>query len=132
MAESAIPSSRPFRERIGALRHLPSLFRLVWHASPILTAASLGLRLTRAALPVLVLYVGKLIIDDVVLLVQTPNKPQTLSQWLNSGLLNWLGLLLLAEFALAVLSDILGRVVSLIDSLLSERAAKVGVVVEKS
>ena len=41
--------------------------------------------------------------------------------WWDSGLLNWLGLLLLAEFALAVAADILGRVVSLIDSLLSER-----------
>jgi ATP-binding cassette subfamily B protein len=35
--------------------------------------------------------------------------------------LNWLAFLLAAEFALAVLADILGRVVSLIDSLLSER-----------
>ena len=64
---------------------------------------------------------GKLIIDDVVVLVQTPGKPETLGEWWESGLLNWLGLLLLAEFALAVLADILGRVVSLIDSLLSER-----------
>jgi ATP-binding cassette subfamily B protein len=96
---------------------------MVWRTSPQLTAASLVLRLGRALLPVITLFVGKLIIDDVVLLVQTPNKPETLSQWLNSGLLNWLGLLLLAEFALAVLSDILGRVVSLIDSLLSERVS---------
>ena len=64
---------------------------------------------------------GKLIIDDVVVLVQTPGKPETLRAWWDNGLLNWLGLLLLAEFALAVLADILGRVVSLIDSLLSER-----------
>jgi ATP-binding cassette subfamily B protein len=96
---------------------------MVWRTSPQLTAASLVLRLGRALLPVITLFVGKLIIDDVVLLVQTPNKPESLSQWLNSGLLNWLGLLLLAEFALAVLSDILGRVVSLIDSLLSERVS---------
>jgi ATP-binding cassette, subfamily B, bacterial len=67
------------------------------------------------------LFVGKLIIDDVVGLVQTPHKPETLGQWLNSGLLDWLGMLLIAEFALAVLADILGRIVSLVDSLLSER-----------
>ncbi|UXN57365.1 ABC transporter ATP-binding protein [Phyllobacterium zundukense] len=96
---------------------------MVWRTSPHLTATSLVLRLGRALLPVITLFVGKLIIDDVVLLVQTPNKPQTVLEWLNSGLLNWLGLLLLAEFALAVLSDILGRVVSLIDSLLSERVS---------
>jgi ATP-binding cassette subfamily B protein len=94
---------------------------MVWRTSPELTAASLVLRLLRAVIPVITLYVGKLIIDDVVLLVQTPHKPETLRLWLDSGLLNWLGLLLLAEFALAVLADILGRVVSLIDGLLSER-----------
>jgi ATP-binding cassette subfamily B protein len=66
------------------------------------------------------LYVGKLIIDEVVLLVQGSEKPDTLQQWLESGLLNRLGLLLIAEFALAVLADVLGRLVSLVDSLLSE------------
>ncbi len=77
----------------------------------------------RALLPVATLFIGKLIIDDVVLLVQRPGKPNTLQGWLDSGLLNWLGFLLVAEFALAVLADVLGRVVSLIDSLLSERVS---------
>ena len=120
---SPLPEVHTLRERFGALKNLWPFLLMVWRTSPQLTAASLVLRLGRALLPVITLFVGKLIIDDVVLLVQTPNKPETLSQWLNSGLLNWLGLLLLAEFALAVLSDILGRVVSLIDSLLSERVS---------
>ena len=120
-----LPEVRTFKERFGALKNLWPFLLMVWRTSPHLTAASLVLRLGRALLPVATLFVGKLIIDDVVLLVQTPNKPETLSQWLNSGLLNWLGLLLLAEFSLAVLSDILGRVVSLIDSLLSERVSNV-------
>ncbi|MDR6634790.1 ATP-binding cassette subfamily B protein [Phyllobacterium sp. 1468] len=118
-----MPEVHTLRERFGALKNLWPFLLMVWRTSPHLTAASLVLRLGRALLPVITLFVGKLIIDDVVLLVQTPNKPETVSQWLNSGLLNWLGLLLLAEFALAVLSDILGRVVSLIDSLLSERVS---------
>ena len=120
-----MPEIRTFRERFGALKNLWPFLLMVWRTSPLLTAASLVLRLVRALLPVATLFVGKLIIDDVVLLVQTPNKPETPLQWLNSGLLNWLGLLLLAEFSLAVLSDILGRVVSLIDSLLSERVSNV-------
>jgi ATP-binding cassette, subfamily B, bacterial len=94
---------------------------VVWRTSPYLTAASLVLRLVRALLPVATLFVGKLIIDEVVLLVRAPGKPETLQQWLESGLLGPLGLFLVVEFALAVLADILGRVVSLIDSLLSER-----------
>ena len=94
---------------------------MVWHTSPHLAASSLFLRIVRALLPVATLYVGKLIIDEVVLLVQSSEKPGTLQQWLDSGLLNRLGLLLAAEFALAVLADVLGRLVSLVDSLLSER-----------
>jgi len=115
------PSSQSFRERVGALRNLRPFLLMVWRTSPELTAASLVLRLVRAVMPVVTLYVGKLIIDNVVLLMQAPHKPETLRSWLDAGLLNWLGLLLLAEFALAVLADILGRVVSLIDGLLSER-----------
>jgi ATP-binding cassette subfamily B protein len=118
-----LPNARSFKERLGALKNLWPFLTMVWRTSPSLTAASLLLRLVRALLPVITLYVGKLIIDDVVMLVQMPDKPGTLPEWIDSGLLNWLGFLLVAEFALAVLADILGRVVSLIDSLLSERVS---------
>ena len=116
-------SNASLKERVGALRNLRPFAVMVWRTSPQLMAASLALRLVRALLPVVTLFIGKLIIDDVVALVQTPQKPETFSQWLSSGLLNWLGLLLIAEFALAVLADILGRIVSLVDSLLSERVS---------
>jgi ATP-binding cassette, subfamily B, bacterial len=116
-------NSRSLKERVGALRHLWPFLAMVWRTSPQLTAASLLLRLLRAMLPVVALYIGKLIIDDVVLLVQTPDKPETVQQWLRGGLLNRLGILLMAEFAVAVLTDVLGRVVSLVDSLLSERVS---------
>jgi len=117
------PANRSFKERLGALRNLQPFLAMVWRTSPSLTLASLSLRLVRALLPVLTLYVGKLIIDDVVALVQMPDRPQTFDAWRASGHLNWLALLLAAEFACAVLSDVLGRVVSLIDSLLSERVS---------
>src|SRR4029453_6048238 len=52
---------------------------------------------------------------------QMPGRPTTPDGWLESGELQWLGILLLAEFALAVLSDVLIRVVSLVDGLLSEK-----------
>jgi ATP-binding cassette subfamily B protein len=114
-------ANRSLKERVGALRNLRPFLSMVWRTSRALTAASLLLRLVRAVMPVVTLFVGKLIIDNVVLLVQAPHKPETLRLWLHSGLLNWLMLLLVFEFALAVLGDVLGRVVSLIDSLLSER-----------
>jgi ATP-binding cassette subfamily B protein len=118
-----LPNARSFKERLGALRNLRPFLTMVWRTSRSLTVASLLLRSARALLPVITLYVGKLIIDDVVMLVQMPDKPGTLPEWIASGLLNWLGFLLVAEFGLAVIADILGRVVSLIDSLLSERVS---------
>jgi ATP-binding cassette subfamily B protein len=116
-------SASSFRERVGALRNLRPFLAMVWTSSPTLTGATVALRLMRALLPVATLYIGKLIIDDVVMLVQLPDKPATLPQWLDSGHLNRLGLLLGAEFAVAVLADVLGRIVSLLDGLLAERVS---------
>ncbi|WP_422031493.1 ABC transporter ATP-binding protein [Reyranella sp.] len=116
-------STSSFRERVGALRNLRPFLAMVWATSPTLTASTIALRLVRALLPVATLYIGKLIIDDVVMLVQLPDKPTTLTQWLDSGHLNRLGLLLAAEFAVAVLADVLGRIVSLLDGLLAERVS---------
>ena len=79
------------------------------------------LRIVRALLPVVTLYVGKLIIDEVVVLVQAPHPAADLREWIASGLLDRMGALLALEFGLAVLSDVLGRAVSLLDSLLSEQ-----------
>jgi ATP-binding cassette subfamily B protein len=53
-------------ERLGALRYLPALFREIAAASPRLLAASLGLRLVAACLPILSLYLAKLILDGIV------------------------------------------------------------------
>jgi ATP-binding cassette subfamily B protein len=120
-AGPSTPNVGSLKARFGALRTLRPFIAMVWRTSPDLTVLSLLLRLVRALLPVVALYIGKLIIDDVVQLVGMPDRPATLREWLASGLLNGLGMLLLAEFGLALLSDILGRVVSLVDSLLSER-----------
>jgi len=115
------PEPQTIRERLGALRNLPPFLKLIWQTSPALTLALSLLRLARALLPVATLYVGKLIIDEVVLLAQTPHHADSFQQWLGSGLLDRIGWLLAIEFGLAVLSDVLGRTVSLFDSLLAEQ-----------
>ncbi|HEX4497218.1 MAG TPA: ABC transporter ATP-binding protein [Thermoanaerobaculia bacterium] len=109
------------RERFGALRNLRPFLRMIWQTSPGLTAGDLTLRLVRALLPVATLYVGKLIIDEVVRLAGAHGTHQRLSDGLAGGLLGHLALLLAIEFGLAVLSDGLGRLVSLFDSLLAEQ-----------
>jgi ATP-binding cassette subfamily B protein len=117
------PAPRSLRERFGALRNLPPFLQLIWRTSAGLTAADLLLRLVRALLPVATLYIGKLIIDEVVRLASvggTAGAPVGLQDWLASGRLDHLGWLLAAELGLAVLSDLLARCVSLVDALLGE------------
>ncbi len=98
------PPPQPLRERVGALRNLPPFLRLVWQTSPALTLARAWLRLVRALLPVVTLYVGKLIIDEVVLLlVQRAGARARCGDWLASGLLDRCRWLLALEFGLAVL-----------------------------
>jgi ATP-binding cassette, subfamily B, bacterial len=120
---SASPASQrqSWRARLGALRNLPPFLKLVWRTSPALTLGQSLLRIVRALLPVATLYVGKLIIDEVVLLARSPLAAEDLRQWIASGMLDRIGWLLALEFGLAVLSDVLGRAVSLLDVLLSER-----------
>jgi ATP-binding cassette subfamily B protein len=109
------------RARWAALRNLGPFLRMVWQASPLLALSSLALRAIRAVLPVTSLWLGKLIIDEVVRLAGLPGGPDTLGGWwaaAESGpLLLYVGL----EFGLAILSDVLGRVAGLVDSLLAER-----------
>ncbi len=108
------------RERFAALRNLPPFLRDIWRTSPLLALSSLLLRLARALLPIATLYVGKLIVDEAVRLVALGTGAQDFAQMWQSGALHHLLSLLAIEFALAVASDILGRIVGLVDSLLSE------------
>ena len=115
------PRSNPsLRERVSALRNIPPFLREIWATSKPLTLASLGQRLVRALLPIVTLYIGKLIIDEAVRLVSLGLVFDTLGVAWRGGQLNHLLLLLAFEFALAILSDLLGRLVSYADSLLSE------------
>ncbi|MGJ3265396.1 MAG: ABC transporter ATP-binding protein [Salinarimonas sp.] len=106
---------------LGPLRRIPALLRLVWRASPALTAASVALRLARSVLPVAMLYVGKLIIDEIVLQAALPPPAGGVLDHLETGRLAPIALLLAAELGLAVLSDLLARASTLVDGLLGER-----------
>ncbi|TDB27774.1 ABC transporter ATP-binding protein [Stenotrophomonas sp. ATCM1_4] len=108
-----------FRERMDAMRNLPPFLRQVWQTSRWLTLTSLGLRLIRALMPVAMLYVGKLIIDEAVRLAAAGAMPP-LGEALASGHLSTLLELLLLELGIAIGSDLLGRLVNYADSLLSE------------
>jgi ATP-binding cassette subfamily B protein len=108
------------RERMAALRNVPPFLRAVWQTSPWLAAVSVALRLVRAVLPVATLYVGKLIIDEVAHLWRSGGVPADVGNWLSHAGFHPLWMLLALEFILAVSADLLGRVVSLCDSLLTD------------
>lgn len=99
-----------WRDRFSALKNLPAFFRLVWQTSPGLFLGNAVGRLLRAAIPAASLYIGKLIIDEVVRLIGQGGAADQTHLWT----------LVAAEFGLAVLSTALGRLVSLLDSLLGD------------
>ncbi len=105
---NAIPTDISFRERVSSLRNIPALFKLVWASSPSKTLLSFILRIARSAMPVSLLYVGKLIIDQVVELNR------------NGGSQHELWKLVVIEFALAIVTDGLNRAIVLSDSLLGD------------
>jgi ATP-binding cassette subfamily B protein len=97
------------KEKFAALGNLPRFFKLVWQTNHWYAILDAVLRLIRSAIPVTILYVGKLIIDEVVLLSRGSSIDHT-----------YLWKLVAAEFALAIISDALSRATSLVDSLLGD------------
>ncbi len=92
------------------MSNLPAFLNLVWKTNAWLTLSSAGLRLFRSALPLAMLYVGKLIIDEVVA-INTGSR--------GSGT-DYLWSLIAIEFGLAISTDVLNRAIALIDSLLGD------------
>ncbi|MHB2207337.1 ABC transporter ATP-binding protein [Methylobacterium sp. CM6257] len=116
MADGAV---RP-GARLGALRYLPTLFREIAAASPRLLAASLSLRLVAACLPVLSLYLAKLILDGIVAEHARPAPGAGLADWLADPGRARLAGLVAAEFGLALVSDLTGRLANLTETLIGD------------
>jgi len=120
------PASRPGERqnaRLGALGYLPALFREIAAASPRLFAASLALRLVAACLPILTLYLAKLILDGIVAEHARPAPGAGLSDWLADPGRARLAGLVAAELGLALVSDLTGRLSNLTETLIGDRYA---------
>jgi ATP-binding cassette, subfamily B, bacterial len=107
-------------ERLGSLRYLPTLFREIAAASPRLLAASLALRLIAACLPVLTLYLAKLILDGIVAEHARPAPDASVADWLNDPARARIAGLVAAELGLALVSDLTGRLANLTETLLGD------------
>lgn len=114
MAPPALKTLKPntfnFKESFEALRYVPRFFKKVREVSPWLFFFNILSRLIDAITPVLMLWVGKMIIDEVILQVSLTEKD-----------LKQLWILVAVELGLAVLSDLLKRGVNLTDALLGDQ-----------
>jgi len=117
-----IPDALPFDkgERLKTFRHLGRLFAQMWRTSPWLISLSIGLRLVVAIQPPLVLLFTKLIIDEVVHQTGLGVPGPGLGDWLESGRLTYLGLLLTGEFVLVFARDAFNRAINVVDNILGE------------
>jgi ATP-binding cassette, subfamily B, bacterial len=104
---------RSWRERLQALRHLPKLLRMVWGTNPGYVVGILLLRIARSVVPLAVLWIGKLIVDEV---VHSINVAQS------GGVVTWsrLAMLVGIELAIALVGEGLSRVSALLESLLGD------------
>ncbi|WP_020571218.1 ABC transporter ATP-binding protein [Neolewinella persica] len=98
-----------WRDQLAALRSIPPYLKLIWDTNPGLAGGSILLRLLQAALPTAILYVGKLIIDEVLRLLETQD-----------GATDLLWKLVALELVLALATDLLSRATTLIDGLLTD------------
>jgi ATP-binding cassette, subfamily B, bacterial len=107
------PLDVSWRERLQALRHLPKLLRMVWQTEPRYVIGILVLRVLRSGVPLAVLWIGKLIVDEVVHAINLHN---------GGGAIPWsrLGLLIGIELAVALVGEGLSRISALLESLLGD------------
>lgn len=97
-----------FRENMLALSSLPRFFRLIWATHKGFTIANVVLRLLQSLVPVITLYIGKLIIDEVVRLSAGGTDASLLWEYV------------LAELLITLFSAGLSRAITLIDALLGD------------
>jgi ATP-binding cassette, subfamily B, bacterial len=102
--------SLSFKDNILALRNIPKFFKLVWYTHPTLAFSNIILRFFKAGLPLATLYVAKLIVDNVIFLM---NQPQPLDL---SALWN----LVIIELVLIFSSELLNQLINLTDGLLGD------------
>jgi ATP-binding cassette, subfamily B, bacterial len=99
-----------WRERLSALRNVPAVLQIVWDSGPAVVVFGLIARLFAALLPVVLLWITKLIIDGIVHAVSTHQAVQAGFWWLVA-----------TEFSLAILASIINRAIDYSDSLLADK-----------
>jgi ATP-binding cassette subfamily B protein len=97
------------KSSFNALVYIPRFFKEIWRVNKKLFLLSAFCRLIGALLPVIILWVGKLIIDEIILQISLDN-PDYYTLWTYVA----------SEFVLIILSDLISRAISLTDGLLGD------------
>jgi ATP-binding cassette subfamily B protein len=113
VSRKADEPSPGWRERLEAAKHVPRLLKLVWATEPRYVAGILALRVARSLVPLAVLWIGKLIVDEVVHAVGVAG---------SGGAVDWRRLveLLAIELVIALVGEGLARISALLESLLGD------------
>ena len=104
------PEKINFKESFASLKFVPRFFKEIRKVNPLLFYANVVSRVVNASLPVLILLIGKIIVDEVVLQIAADVKDYD-RLWLFVGI----------ELGLAILSDLLSRAIALTDALLGDQ-----------
>ena len=99
-----------WRDRLAALRNVPTVLRFVWESGRLVVVLGLVSRIIASMLPPALFWVSKFIIDTIFRVVTT-HQPITNRLW-------WL---VAVEFALAVSMGLVGRLIDYLDALLAGR-----------
>jgi ATP-binding cassette, subfamily B, bacterial len=110
--ENQDPTPR-WRERVAALRNIPPVLRMVWEAAPKVIVSSLVCRVMAALLPLAVLGVTSVIINDIVVFRSHARDLPHIFWWLVA-----------LEFVLASLGAILARMITFCDIVLADKYSR--------
>lgn len=98
-----------FKSSFNALSFIPRFFKEIWNINKGLFIISAICRLIAALLPVVILWIGKEIVDEILLQIELSN-PDYTQLWTYVAV----------EFGLIILSELFGRAISLTDGLLGD------------
>ena len=110
------PKSIKDNQKIGlktsfnSLSYVPRFFKEIWQTNKKLFLLSAFCRLVAALLPVIILWIGKIIIDEIIRITTQGDKD-----------FNTLWKYVLLEFILVVISDLVSRAISLTDGILGDQ-----------
>lgn len=98
------------KDSFNSLGYIPRFFKEIWQTNKKLFLIASFCRLIAAFLPVVILWIGKIIIDEIIRITSTSDKD-----------FSELWKYVLIEFVLVVLSDLVSRAISLTDGILGDQ-----------